>query len=85
MAHSSRGLGHLPLKEEITGSNPVCATNDVLAPCFKAETAKQGASVFRFADNLLIDPFGQLKGVTLRLSAMGRVPGSPYSGVAVLL
>ena len=27
MAHSSRGLGHLPLKEEITGSNPVCATN----------------------------------------------------------
>ncbi len=25
-AHSSRGLGHLPLKEEITGSNPVCAT-----------------------------------------------------------
>jgi hypothetical protein len=27
VAHSSRGLGHLPLKEEITGSNPVCATN----------------------------------------------------------
>ena len=26
VAHSSRGLGHLPLKEEITGSNPVCAT-----------------------------------------------------------
>ena len=26
-AHSSSGLGHLPLKEEITGSNPVCATN----------------------------------------------------------
>ena len=26
LAHSSRGLGHLPLKEEITGSNPVCAT-----------------------------------------------------------
>lgn len=25
-AHSSSGLGHLPLKEEITGSNPVCAT-----------------------------------------------------------
>ena len=25
-AHSSRGLGHLPLKEKITGSNPVCAT-----------------------------------------------------------
>ena len=29
MAHSSRGLGHLPLKEEITGSNPVCATKVV--------------------------------------------------------
>src|SRR5260370_4646680 len=25
MAHSSRGLGHRPLKAEITGSNPVCA------------------------------------------------------------
>ena len=26
MAHSSRGLGRRPLKAEITGSNPVCAT-----------------------------------------------------------
>jgi hypothetical protein len=26
-AHSSSGLGHLPLKEETTGSNPVCATS----------------------------------------------------------
>lgn len=25
-AHSSRGLGRRPLKAEITGSNPVCAT-----------------------------------------------------------
>ena len=25
--HSSRGLGHRPLKAEITGSNPVCGTN----------------------------------------------------------
>ena len=25
-AHSSSGLGHRPLKAEITGSNPVCAT-----------------------------------------------------------
>ncbi len=24
-AHSSSGLGHRPLKAEITGSNPVCA------------------------------------------------------------
>ena len=27
MAHSSSGLGRCPLKAEITGSNPVCATN----------------------------------------------------------
>jgi hypothetical protein len=33
VAHSSRGLGHLPLKEEITGSNPVCATI-LLLPVF---------------------------------------------------
>ncbi len=26
MAHSSSGLGRRPLKAEITGSNPVCAT-----------------------------------------------------------
>ena len=26
MAHSSSGQGHRPLKAEITGSNPVCAT-----------------------------------------------------------
>ncbi len=30
LAHSSSGLGHLPLKEEITGSNPVCATNSTI-------------------------------------------------------
>ena len=27
VAHSSSGLGHRPLKAEITGSNPVCATS----------------------------------------------------------
>ncbi len=27
-AHSSSGLGHRPLKAEITGSNPVCAIFD---------------------------------------------------------
>ena len=26
VAHSSSGRGHRPLKAEITGSNPVCAT-----------------------------------------------------------
>ncbi len=30
VAHSSSGPGHLPLKEETTGSNPVCATNRTL-------------------------------------------------------
>ena len=29
MPHSSRGLGHRPLKAEITGSNPVCGTKSV--------------------------------------------------------
>ena len=28
VAHSSSGLGHRPLKAEITGSNPVCATRE---------------------------------------------------------
>ena len=27
VAHSSSGPGHLPLKEEIRGSNPLCATS----------------------------------------------------------
>src|SRR5215211_3425457 len=27
MAHSSSGLGHRPLKAEIRGSNPLCATS----------------------------------------------------------
>ena len=30
LAHSSSGLGHRPLKAEITGSNPVCATTQLL-------------------------------------------------------
>ena len=30
-AHSSSGLGHRPLKAEITGSNPVCATRTLSA------------------------------------------------------
>ena len=34
VAHSSRGLGHLPLKEEITGSNPVCATKVKYTPLY---------------------------------------------------
>ena len=37
MAHSSRGLGHLPLKEEITGSNPVCATISLPLPLFEGK------------------------------------------------
>ena len=36
VAHSSRGLGHLPLKEEITGSNPVCATKEMRGTDFKS-------------------------------------------------
>ena len=37
MAHSSSGLGHLPLKEEITGSNPVCATKHLKIHDFEAK------------------------------------------------
>jgi hypothetical protein len=54
LAHSSSGLGHLPLKEEITGSNPVCATNDEIAPCFEAKCWRQGACFCRFVNNLSI-------------------------------
>ena len=32
VAHSSSGLGHRPLKAEITGSNPVCATTRETGP-----------------------------------------------------
>jgi hypothetical protein len=31
MPHSSRGLGHSPLKAEIIGSNPICGTNSLLS------------------------------------------------------
>ena len=57
MAHSSRGLGHLPLKEEITGSNPVCATKDKMTACFEAKLLKQAVSFWDFANNLLIMVF----------------------------
>ena len=30
VAHSSSGLGHRPLRAEITGSNPVCATKKIM-------------------------------------------------------
>ncbi len=39
-AHSSRGLGHLPLKEEITGSNPVCATKAKKTAYFVAKLSR---------------------------------------------
>ena len=38
MAHSSSGLGHLPLKEKITGSNPVCATSTLVTLYFVAKS-----------------------------------------------
>jgi hypothetical protein len=34
-AHSSSGLGHRPLKAEITGSNPVCATSEKSSNLFE--------------------------------------------------
>ena len=43
-AHSSSGLGHRPLKAEITGSNPVCATNHV----FKDASSQMRSGLGRF-------------------------------------
>ncbi len=39
VAHSSSGLGHRPLKAEIRGSNPLCATSNLLTPFFEATMA----------------------------------------------
>ena len=37
-AHSSSGLGRRPLKAEVTGSNPVCATKSLVILLFEAKT-----------------------------------------------
>ena len=47
VAHSSSGLGHRPLKAEITGSNPVCATTKFETP------ADSGARAFQIAPSVL--------------------------------
>ena len=52
-AHSSRGLGHLPLKEEITGSNPVCATNNSNTRKFVANSSCYNASPIGVSTNPL--------------------------------
>ena len=36
-AHSSSGLGRVPLKDEITGPNPVCATTLFIYSIFEAK------------------------------------------------
>ena len=46
MAHSSSGLGHRPLKAEITGSNPVCATKVNIIPWIEAKKLMQGISFY---------------------------------------
>ena len=51
MALSSSGLGRVPLKDEITGSNPVSATKYKLTPCLKAIPAGQGV-FFTFFNRL---------------------------------
>jgi hypothetical protein len=53
MAHSSSGLGHRPLKAEITGSNPVCATNAFFTAGFEAKLLKPAVIFFCFANGLL--------------------------------
>ena len=42
-AHSSRGLGRFPLKEEITGPNPVCATKYLIPSLFVANSYLRGS------------------------------------------
>lgn len=60
MAHSSSGLGHLPLKEEITGSNPVCATKVNNIAYFEANLAWRAVAFYSSANNLLIMIFNRL-------------------------
>ena len=55
MAHSSSGLGHIPLKDETTGSNPVCATKPFITAVFVAKSVQMMTSYCGFANNLLID------------------------------
>ena len=58
-AHSSRGSGRCPLKAEITGSNPVCATNLLLAAIFIAKTGLAACPFLVFATNLLLITFSR--------------------------
>ena len=60
MAHSSSGLGHRPLKAEITGSNPVCATTASLTPFSKAKLGPGTADKSAFANILLTKLFDDL-------------------------
>ena len=46
MAHSSSGLGHRPLKAEITGSNPVCATIGFNTANFVPQRQERGVVAF---------------------------------------
>ena len=54
MAHSSSGLGHRPLKAEITGSNPVCATKVNIIPWIEAKKLMQGISFYDGGMNILM-------------------------------
>lgn len=49
VAHSSSGLGHRPLKAEIRGSNPLCATHGPVHPAKSKvvlENPRYGAGFF---------------------------------------
>ena len=54
LAHSSSGLGRRPLKAEITGSNPVCAT--ILSNTFVSVRLRSGSGRFAFWGNLSTFP-----------------------------
>lgn len=55
VAHSSRGPGRVPLKDEITGSNPVCATKVLFTTIIVAKIAGMVVSFCDFATNLRPD------------------------------
>ena len=62
MAHSSSGLGHRPLKAEITGSNPVCATK---SDAWESSQALFVAVLLRALSRMIIDA------VTFRAATRG--------------
>ncbi len=65
MEHSSSGPGHLPLKEETTGSNPVCSIYLSFINCLSSRTSVVNAAILRakmgiFAIDIMVPHWLQL-------------------------